>query len=284
MQVDIGIEARFSVRTHFRIPIGLVALLAAAWASVALRAHATLQADTTAAARIWVGRTAPIEECLKSAPIVRLEDIGTGVTRPRRAYLTPCGIVESLTWKALPPGRRRGYWESYKSEIAAYELDKRLALNMVPPVVEREVDGERGAAVMWVAPVTSVKEMGGTLPASRVPGNDVRKMRTFDNFIGNPDRNAGNILVDAANHLILIDHSRAFIEDTALPVKIERVDGELWSAIQALTVDDLSALLGPLIGDRAVNAMIERRNRMKKAVDELVAKRGRALVIVPSDR
>jgi len=109
-------------------------------------------------------------------------------------------------------------------------------------------------------------------------------MQTFDNFIGNPDRNAGNLLVDSANNLILIDHSRAFIENTALPTKIERVDEELWSAIQAVTLEDLRALLGPLIGDRAVNAMIERRNRMKKTIDALVAKRGPGLVIIPSAR
>ena len=272
------------MRTHPRGPIGLVAVLAAAWASVALGVHATPQPAATAGTRIWAGRTALIEEGLRSVPIVRLEDIGTGVTRPRRAYLTPGGIVESFTWKPLRPGYRGGYWESYKSEIAAYELDKRLSLTMVPPVVERDVNGERGAAVMWVEGVTSVKEMGGTLPAGRVPGHDVRKMQTFDNFIGNPDRNAGNILVDAANNVILIDHSRAFVEKKDPPTKIERVDEELWSAIQALTVDDLRALVGPLIGDKAVHAMIERRNRMKKTIDGLVKKRGRGLVIIPSDR
>jgi hypothetical protein len=285
LHVERAIEVRLSVRTDFRVTFGLVGLLAAAWPDAALRVRATPQADATATAvRAWAGRTASIEECLKSAPIVRFEDIGTGVTRPRRAFLAPGSIVESLTWKPLRPGRRSGYWESYTSEIAAYELDKRLALNMVPPVVEREVDGELGAAVMWVAPTTSVKQMGGTLPSGRVPGHDVRKMQTFDNFIGNPDRNAGNILVDAANNLILIDHSRAFIDSTALPNKIERVDAELWSAIEALTADDLGALLGPLIGDRAVKAMIERRTRMHKEIEALVAKRGRALVIIPSGR
>ncbi len=265
-----------------RIPTG-VALLAAAWAGAALRVHAAPQARPTVA-RIWVGRVAEIEGALKSAPVVRLEDIGTGVTHPRRAFVAPGGSVESFTWKVLPPGRRSGYWESYKSELAAYQLDQRLALNMVPPAVERELDGEIGAAVMWVAPTTSVKQMGGKLPAGRVPGDQVRKMQTFDNFIGNPDRNAGNILVDASNNLILIDHSRAFVEQTTLPIKIARVDETLWTAIQALTADDLRALLGPLLGDDAVSAMIERRQVMKKTIDELVAKKGRALVIVPSNR
>ena len=266
------------------VSIGFAVAVGLAWTSAAPRALGAPQAVATAGTKTWVGETARIEEGLKSAKVVRFEDLGTGVTRPRRAFVEPGGVVDSFTWKPLPPGRRGGYWESYKSEIAAYELDKRLKMNMVPPVVEREIDGERGAAVMWIDAVTSVKEMGGTLPAGRVPGHDVRKMQTFDNFIGNPDRNAGNILVDAANNVILIDHSRAFIEDKDLPNKIERVDEGLWNAIQALSAEDLRALLAPLIGDSAVKAMIERRTRMKKAVDKLVAKKGRVLVIVPSDR
>ena len=39
------------------------------------------------------------------------------------------------------PGPPNGYWESYKSEIAAYELDKLLGMDMVPPSVEKRVEG-----------------------------------------------------------------------------------------------------------------------------------------------
>ncbi|PYR34585.1 MAG: hypothetical protein DMF90_16690, partial [Acidobacteria bacterium] len=86
---------------------------------------------TSAAA--WVGRTEQMEAHLKNAEIVSIQDIGTGVTRPRRAHLKPTDPFESLVWKVLPPGRKSGYWESYKSEVAAYELDKLLGMNMVPP-------------------------------------------------------------------------------------------------------------------------------------------------------
>ncbi len=51
-----------------------------------------------------------------------------------------------------------------------------------------------------------------------------------------------------------------------------------------MTAEDLRALLGPLLGDHAVSAMIERRKVMKKTIDQLVAKKGRAVVIIPSDR
>ena len=133
---------------------------------------------------------------------------------------------------------------------------------------------------MWIPSIKSVKQTGGRMPAGAVWGRATRKMLTFDNLIGNPDRNAGNILLGPPGELILIDHSRAFTEDTRLRRKIERVDAELWGRIQALTRDELSRVLGPWIGADAIDAMLERRKRMAAAVDALVAKKGRALVVI----
>ena len=69
-----------------------------------------------------------------------MEELQIGVTKPRRAKLAPGGPVDAFAWKVVPPGRPSGFWESYKSEIAAYELDKLLGLDMVPPTVERKVN------------------------------------------------------------------------------------------------------------------------------------------------
>jgi hypothetical protein len=81
--------------------------------------------------------------------------------------------------------------------------------------------------------------------------------------------------------LILIDHSRAFIPDKKLQHKLERVDADLWDRITALTPADLTRALGGWTDRKAIDAMIERRRRMIAAVDKLVAKKGRALVIIP---
>ena len=50
-----------------------------------------------------------------------------------RCTLPPGGPVARMAWRPLPPGVHRGFRESYKTEIAAYELDKLLKLDMVPP-------------------------------------------------------------------------------------------------------------------------------------------------------
>jgi hypothetical protein len=238
------------------------------------------QAVAPPPAAMWVGRAAQMEAHLNNAEIVSMEDIGTGVTKPQRAHLRPAEPFESFVWKPLPPGRRSGHWESYKSEIAAYELDKLLRMNMVPPAVERSVDGQQGAAVMWLSSIKSVKQSGGKMPAGPVWGRATRKMLTFDNLIGNPDRNAGNILIGSPGELILIDHSRAFITEEDLPRKVERLDAELWSRVQALTRDDLVRALGAWIDGNAIDAILARRKRMADAVDKLIAKKGRAIVIV----
>jgi len=234
-----------------------------------------------ASARSWIGNEARIEAHLKTATVSRMEDIGTGVTKPRRAHLTPADPVESLVWKVLPPGTRGGYWESYKSEIAAYELDKFLGMHVVPPAVERTIDGETGAAIMWLESIRSVKQRGGQVPSGQAWGKAIRQMVMFDDLICNRDRNAGNILIGAPGELILIDHSRAFIDDKGLPRKLERVDADLWARMTALTREDLVRVVGSLIDAKAIDAMLERRDRMVKDVEKLVAKKGRALVIIP---
>ena len=271
--------AEFNIDRRRRVSTRGLTLCVLLWFAAAPLAQPP-QATPTASVRTWLGREGPIEAQLKSAEVTTIEHIGTGVTHPRRAHLKPSEPVESAVWKVLPPGKRGGYWESYKSEIAAYELDKLLNMKMVPPAVERRIDADTGAAVMWLQGIRSVKEMGGKVPTGAVWGQPIRRMLMFDNLIGNPDRNAGNILVGPPGELILIDHSRAFITDKKLLSKVERVDGELWDRMKTLTREDLTRALQPWIDDEAIGAIIERRNRMAAAVDELVAKKGQAVVIV----
>ena len=91
-------------------------------------------------------------------------------------------------------------------------------------------------------------------------------MRMFDNLIGNRDRNQGNILLDAAWNLILLDHSRAFGEGTSLPHKLGRIDEGLWAEIEALTPGELETALGAWLEHGEIKAMLDRRDRMRAEI------------------
>jgi hypothetical protein len=236
-------------------------------------------AAAPAATKFWIGRTEEVENFMRTAPFRRIEDVPIGVTKPRRGYYDPGGLVASAAWKVLPPGRPNGYWESYKSEIAAYELDKLLQLGMVPPVVEKTYRGDRGAAVLWLDGVRSWKSVEAEAKPAKWNREAVR-MKMFDNLIANIDRNAGNLLVDADWNLFLIDHSRAFVTDTKLRNELTRVDRELWERMLALDEPTLTKALGAWIDRGAIRAMLKRRDAMKKAIDTLVGSSSEAAVYI----
>ena len=242
-------------------------------------ATAAFQAPPGASPRIWAGRAPEIEAYLKSATVAGMEELRVGVTRPRRAKLAPGGPVDAMAWKAIKPGRYNGYWESYKSEIAAYELDKLLELGMIPPTVEKQVDGQAGAAVMWVSPTQSFKELGGVPGQQGVKGpppaqlagwtRQLTRAKMFDNLIGNTDPNLGNWLVDPSWNLILIDHTRAFTGTKDLYHQLTQIDPELWERMKALDEPKLAAALGTWLDDQAIRGVLARRDKMQVAVDKL---------------
>ncbi len=231
----------------------------------------------------WRGHEEAIEASLRHGVITHIRDIPVGITKPRRAYLAPGGAVSSMAWKPLPNGVLHGKMESYRSEIAAYLLSRHLGLDMVPPVVEREIHGVKGAAVFWIE---GVKAWDPASPP-RAPGanwaRQTSRMFMFDQLIANIDRNQGNLLYDEAGHVFLIDHSRAFTSKpdlVGLPAP-QQFDPALWGRIDALTHDELERVLGPWLTGPQVEAVVTRRDAMRRHVARQVRERGASVTFLP---
>jgi hypothetical protein len=254
----------------------LFVFLALFYASSAGRAQAPAQA---VGAKTWIDHNKEIEDYLKSAEIVSMKETSVGVTHPSHAMLAPGGPVESIAWKALKPGRYEGYYESYKSEIAAYELDKLLGLSMVPPTVEKRVKGDLGAAVMWVNNAKTFKDLGGVPGQKGIPGppaahiaywmHELTRAKMFDNLIGNIDPNLGNWLVDSEWNIVLIDHSRAFTDTKQLYHQLQYFDKGLWEKMKALDEATLTTTLGEWVGKGEIKAILERRDKMGQVIAKL---------------
>jgi hypothetical protein len=241
----------------------------------------SVAAQAAVGAKTWIGRQAEIEDSLRSAPIERTTELPVGVTKSSRVFFASGSAAASATVKHLPMGRRGGFWEAYQSEIAAYELDRLLGLDMVPPTVERRVGDSLASVQLWVEGCRVIKDVDqSTCPTPVEWAKQVCRQRVFDNLIANIDRNAGNILVDASWNIILIDHSRAFAGDR-MPFEKEmtRVDRAFFEKLKALDEPSVMKHVRPwLASDGEARKILERRDKIVRKFEEAARKRGEAAV------
>jgi hypothetical protein len=243
-------------------------------------------------AKNWVEHWAEIEEFLRSAEVVATEKVGWGITQPRKLSLEKQDRSLAALWKSLARGRRGGIWESHQAEAAAYELDKLLGLDMVPPTVLRRLGDQDGSLQLWVEGSRLFAEVQSQKPPTKKWERERSCMLVFDNLICNPDRNARNYMVASDWSIILIDHSQAFmtrspfyrdrtlclatgVDSVALP---ERFDRKLVARLRQLEIGPIQSRLGELLSANQMASILERRDALLQYIDELVAENGESAV------
>lgn len=229
-----------------------------------------------------------LEDYLHSAEVVSIEDVGQGITEPRRLTLRKDGVERRAIFKSVDieldqmahAGRfERNFSDKHVYEAAAYRIDRLVGIGLVPVTVIREVDGRFGSVQLWIENVTSL-EAALEEPQTEVGNFDLllerlMLMYVLDALIYNVDRNYGNVLVNVAEDVFHpIDHSRAF-RTTAKPPPInaqtrvpipDRVAGPL----QAFDLDGLREQVGEYLSEDQIRAVVKRRDRLVK----MLAKEG----------
>jgi hypothetical protein len=213
--------------------------------------------------RIWIGRHQEVEDYLRTAECVSIEPF---LARASRCTLRPGGPVARMAWRPIPPGLYRGFQQSFYGEIAAYELDKLLKMNMVPPTVERQLQGANGAAQLWVENVVDAVDAAPSEENRVRWESQLVRMTMFDNLIGNRARNLRNMLRDTSWNLMLVDHTWAFGTDTGLHQQLKRIDADYWAKIEGLTRAQLDAALRRSLDPEQIGAILDRRERMRAQI------------------
>ena len=247
---------------------------------------AAAPAAAPSSSKIWVGRYKEFEDFLRTAEIDRTTNVSTGVLGIKRAYFKPGGLAVSGALRRIPPGKYDGFFESYKSEVAAYKLDRVLELDMVPPTVARTYNGESVSLQLWTQNVKMLKEVQEQKlrpsPANLESYNfQLRRQKVFQDLVGNIDPNQGNILFDPIWNVVLIDFSRAFTNTRVLKFEATTIDRPFLDRLKALDRDTIRREISDVVEGGAVDAILIRRDDIVKAFEKLAKQKGDAQVFVP---
>ena len=222
-----------------------------------------------AAASLPALSQAEMEEFLFKAKVVKKKTLSVGVTNSEHATLDDGKLrhdahVQSIDVKKdvfqTPRGTERNFRDCYKYNLAAYELDKLLELNMVPPSVERKVAGNSAAVTWWIddGMVEKDRIKNKIEPPDQHRWNQQMFLcRLFDQLIFNTDRNLGNLVITKDWKIWMIDHTRAFrtMKDLRSPKGFGPMRSKSINETERIEQGDAQAKIGAipnLYGDRRV--------------------------------
>jgi len=241
------------------------------------------------------GETAEI--FLREAEVVELEEYDNkGITNPRRAILADGGRtlravfkdVDDLhvKWKTDDGRIFFNVVDSYRNEVASYELDKLLGLGLVPPTVERQIGHEVGSLQLWIEGAMTewerkkVKKLRP--PDMEAWNNQVSTLKIFLQLVWDTDfNNISNVIVDESWKIWKIDSSRAFHSKRKLRQEdsLNRFSRKLLAALENLDRDELEKTLKPWLSLRQTKMLWQRRTRILELAEERVAEFGEAAVL-----
>jgi len=234
-----------------------------------------------------------IEEFLAAAEFVSTTKIPVGVSDPRKLVLAKDGLRVNAIFKDIDREEKKirdgskfylSWRDWYGYDIAAYRLDRLLALDRVPPVIERTIQRQKGSVQIWLKGVVTdtVRREEGRKPPSIGRYNQQKEiMEVFDNLVANRDSNLGNTLIDANWRLWFIDCSRCFGSSPNLlnPDVISHCERGLWNTIRALDRSEVSDQLSRYLSEKEIDALFARRDKIVDRLQALIDEFGEMHVL-----
>jgi hypothetical protein len=240
-----------------------------------------------------------IRTFLKDAKVIRSGNTSKGVTAPKKLTLSDGNITHDAVFQAIDDhqtvanlgggGRQAStelnFVDSYRYNIAAYELAVLLGLgHMMPVYVERRWNGQVGS-ISWFVP-TLMDESERLKKKIQPPNptdwnNQMYRMRVFSSLVRDTDRNLTNVLITHQWKLMMIDFSRGFrLQEELLHQKdLGKIDRQLLEKLEALTKEDVSRTTKDYLTKRELDAMLVRRDLLVAHFKKLIAEQGEAKVL-----
>ncbi len=236
------------------------------------------------------------EAFLRSAQVVSKKALSVGITHSDQYTLSDGTRTARALWKTIDeskPGVTHfegggfvvDFADSWKHEVASYELDKLVGTGLVPPTVERTFDRTTGSLQLWVEKAMTEadrKQKQIAPPDIEAWNKQMYGVRLLHQLSFNTDaRNIRNVLSDPTFRVYAVDFSRAFAtyNDLRAEKELLRFSRQYLERLRALDRPTLDAKLGRWLNGRQIASMLKRRDKILALVDKLVAQNGEGAIL-----
>lgn len=232
---------------------------------------------------------------LRTAEIIKSEEIGKGLTQAWRLTLTNGQLTHDASFQAVDirtqeagfvgGGRELNFADSFHFNIAAFELACLLGIDdMVPVTVEREWQGKKGSLSWWLdVKMDEDERIRSEImpPDTRSWNAQMHKVRVFSQLIYDTDRHLQNILISEDWRIWMIDFTRAFrtirkLQDENELLKCERT---LLERLRKLDRKDVARAVDDHLTKWEIDALMARRKLIVSHFDKRIGKEGESKVL-----
>jgi hypothetical protein len=236
------------------------------------------------------------EAFLREARVTEKKTLPVGITRSQRYTLTDGTRKLRAVFKTIDeskPGVTNfqgggfvvDFSDSWKHEVASYELDKLVGTGLVPPTIERTFDHVTGSLQLWVEKAKTEadrKQERINPPDIEAWNRQMWGVRLLHQLTFNTDsRNIRNVLFDPTFRVYAVDFSRAFVcyTDLRSEKELERFSRASLERLRTLDKAILEEKLGRWLTGRQIDTMLKRRDKILALAERLVAEQGEDKVL-----
>jgi hypothetical protein len=236
---------------------------------------------------------AEMEEFLHLGRIGAQKNIPKGVTLPLRATLEYKGMKHDAAIQTIDVSKASyqttyatelNFRDSWKYNVAGYELAKILELNMVPPYVERSVSGHAASLSWWANDAMMEldrKQHKLAVQDLEAWNRQMYAVRVWHELIYDTDPNLTNLLVTKDWQLWIIDFTRAFrlYKELRDPKDLVQCDRKLLANLRTVDRNILRDKLSRWLTKAEIDGLVTRARIIVSFFDKEVTAKGEREVL-----
>ena len=231
-----------------------------------------------------------VKQFLQTAEVINSKPSKKGITHPWRLTLSNGTITHDASFQSIDEHKSEmklasgkveiDFVDSYKYNIAAYQLAELVGLdNMLPVYVERKWQGKTGSLSWWLpVKMDDVERVEKKIepPDPDKWNQQMYRIRVFDELVYDTDPNLTNVLIGEDWTVWRVDFSRAFRKnkDLRAPKNLVKCDRQLLEKLKALKADELAGETKGYLTKDEVNAVMARRDKIVATFQSLIAEKG----------